>query len=1429
MRPICTFRKSVIALLVFFLTHSGTVVYAQETEPNDTPAQANPIGLNITITASITPAGDVDWYKVTLPQEGTLRIIGQGITNNDFYIAIFDVNGTSQMAETEVYPLGEIDSIQKTNLAAGTYYIKVRPWSNSTGTYILRNKYFPALLPNDQEPNNTYQTAQIVQINSTITGRLNYGNVNGFDTEDWFKITIPEEGTLKFKSTSPDNNDYYIKLYDIDGTSILSQSEVYPLGDVDSVMKTNLVAGTYYCRVHNYQANHGSYYLYITFKPALLPNDQEPNNTYQTARTVQLNSATTGRLNYGNVNGFDTEDWFKVTIPEEGTLSFRSTSPDNNDYYIKLYDIDGTTILSQTEVYPLGDVDSVMKRNLSAGTYYCRVHNYLANHGSYHLSNRFTPALLPNDPEPNNTVAQAKPFPMGSTITGRINYVLGGVADNADWYYIDMPDDGVLKVISTSPDNNDYYIRLVDVDGNRVLATSNVYPLGEVDSVFGTNLMAGRYYILVYPYQGNFGSYYLTSRFTPALYAGDPEPNNSALRAYPLPADTAITGRLNYYYNNTYDTDDWFKVIMPQAGGLKLTIQSPDNNDYYLRLYQPDTSTVISHVNAMYHQTKTIYGWGLQAGATYYVRVYRYQSNFGSYSLNIEYQPAPVAAFITAQQMMQVMFTNQSQFAQSYSWNFGDGTTSDQANPVHTYPGPGAYQVTLTATNPNGSVEASKWVQFRGIQKVEGNRGGQGTKVTITVYAGGITNQSIPKIRLGNTTITGSNIVFPNVGQIQALFNLANAPLGVYDVVLSNPGQPDMVLQQAYTVEAAGQPDVFVQISGRERALINRWSSYTIHFGNRGNVDAYYQLLWIAVPDSVQFTNVIFDLNLFPDPETRAYLQPATPYWPLDTLGTQPFHGRLYAIPFKVLPAGYTFDIELKVKAIQNFDIVAFTTTPWFEPSDFPKTQTYNQCVAWAMAIFLRDKLIEQLTGLIPGADCVYSGIKTFSELTLAYAEGKLRVTTLAWGTTQVMWNCLKSLGENIPVIKAMKISKIMIDITIDIVNNYNADAECQQYKVQQTQRKSVTAATSLDPNEIVGPSGIGTQRFVNDHRADYTIFFENMNTATANAVEVFVYDTLDLNRFDASTFRFGSIWVSGTTYQVINDGNSFAKEIDLRPNINCILRVIGTFNPQNGVAFWHFISLDPVTRDITEDPNAGFLPPNVNKPQGEGSVSYNVEMKKPLVNDRTYEAQATIVFDFNEPIVTNRWINRTDLIPPTSSVTQITSEGNGKYRVRWSGTDTGSGIAFYNIYYSVANGPFVLWRNHTFVTSDTLTALPGTYYRFFSQAIDKLGNTEPLKTSGEQTIGITEYESLGLSAMLTPNPANSYVDIQILSQTSMVVEVGLVRPDGKEQTRTQAYSIQPGSNTIRLRTDELPSGLYFVLIGNERGRTAVKLMVLKH
>jgi len=57
--------------------------------------------------------------------------------------------------------------------------------------------------------------------------------------------------------------------------------------------------------------------------------------------------------------------------------------------------------------------------------------------------------------------------------------------------------------------------------------------------------------------------------------------------------------------------------------------------------------------------------------------------------------PAKLSAPVT------VKFFNQSINADTYSWNFGDHSTSAEANPEHTYTLPGAYSVTLTASQSN--------------------------------------------------------------------------------------------------------------------------------------------------------------------------------------------------------------------------------------------------------------------------------------------------------------------------------------------------------------------------------------------------------------------------------------------------------------------------------------------------------------------------------------------------------------------------------------------------------------------------------------------------------------------------------------------------------------------------------------------------------
>src|SRR5262249_48491363 len=55
-----------------------------------------------------------------------------------------------------------------------------------------------------------------------------------------------------------------------------------------------------------------------------------------------------------------------------------------------------------------------------------------------------------------------------------------------------------------------------------------------------------------------------------------------------------------------------------------------------------------------------------------------------------------------------VNFSNQSSGAiDSYSWDFGDGNKSSEANPSHTYAYPGDYTITLTVYGPGGSSSAS--------------------------------------------------------------------------------------------------------------------------------------------------------------------------------------------------------------------------------------------------------------------------------------------------------------------------------------------------------------------------------------------------------------------------------------------------------------------------------------------------------------------------------------------------------------------------------------------------------------------------------------------------------------------------------------------------------------------------------------------------
>jgi PKD repeat protein len=81
-------------------------------------------------------------------------------------------------------------------------------------------------------------------------------------------------------------------------------------------------------------------------------------------------------------------------------------------------------------------------------------------------------------------------------------------------------------------------------------------------------------------------------------------------------------------------------------------------------------------------------------------------SSSASTTISVAY-PDPVADFsmdkTTADMDETITFTNLSQNASSYAWSFGDGATSTEANPTHSYAEAGTYTVQLTATGPGGA------------------------------------------------------------------------------------------------------------------------------------------------------------------------------------------------------------------------------------------------------------------------------------------------------------------------------------------------------------------------------------------------------------------------------------------------------------------------------------------------------------------------------------------------------------------------------------------------------------------------------------------------------------------------------------------------------------------------------------------------------
>ena len=285
----------------------------------------------------------------------------------------------------------------------------------------------------------------------------------------------------------------------------------------------------------------------------------------------------------------------------------------------------------------------------------------------------------------------------------------------------------------------------------------------------------------------------------------------------------------------------------------------------------------------------------------------------------------------------------------------------------------------------------------------------------------------------------------------------------------------------------------------------------------------------------------------------------------------------------------------------------------------------------------------------------------------------------------------------------------------------------------------STKIVISADPNDITGPSGIGSASFISSEATlPYTIDFENLPTATAPAQTVTVTQQLSPN-LDWSTFQLGAIDFGSTVVNVPAGITSYTTTIDATATLGLFVDVTAGINLSTGKVTWTFTSIDPTTLDLTSNPLAGFLPPDKTPPEGEGSVSYTIKPKANLASGTVVSAQATVVFDTNAPINTPTLDNTIDITPPTSSVNPLPpTTTSTSFTVSWSGSDpAGPGIAAYNVFVSDDGGPFTLWQSDTSVTSAIYTGQVGHTYDFYSVATDDLGLVQPTPSAAQTSISL--------------------------------------------------------------------------------------------
>lgn len=675
--------------------------------------------------------------------------------------------------------------------------------------------------------------------------------------------------------------------------------------------------------------------------------------------------------------------------------------------------------------------------------------------------------------------------------------------------------------------------------------------------------------------------------------------------------------------------------------------------------------------------------------------------------------------------------------------------------------------------------------------------GGDTGTASVVLHGSGFKGGATVKLVSGGSEVIGNPVSVAADGRtIAATFDLAGKARGLWDLVLTNPDGASATLAQSFTIEEGRPAQLWVDVLGPTLVLAGRQATYRIAAGNEGNVDlGGLAFVAVYVPPGIPEVTVKFNETTI----GTFVPQPASPHALVGIFNLPWLSAGGSAMPYSVRfvpPPGLTGNIELYPMHLRDH-------------------------VGDALYVLLRTKMIELHIEPPPLDELFVQAFEKALEDTLEDWVKKLAIE----GIVEPIWaKHDESIREAVdkaldtletPYSAAVQAYRAAWNLMTDPANwSFFESATHANYQVlpkppappdfpSPEVTKPVEVVASFDPNGKSGPTGIGTAAYLSGARSlGYSIFFENQETATAPAQQVVITDQLNTANMNLNTFSLGPFAFGEKLLNPPPGSSDYARLVDLRPANDLIVNVQASLNKATGLLTWRFTSIDPTTGLPPTDPLAGFLPPNVTPPEGQGSVLFTVKPKEGLDTGTEIRNQASIVFDVNPPVLTPQWFNTLDNSKPTSQVKPLApTQTSSDFAVEWSGSDEGSGIADFTIYVSEDGGPFSPWLSQTPDTSATFTGQPGHNYAFYSLARDLTGNVENAKTAGEATTAVSGARVSLSTASLTfaSQPVGSSSTPQPVTLTNpgnaTLTIMGITASGDFTQTNSCGTTVAAGGN----------------------------------